>query len=72
MKAVLQTMLSAYRLLISPIVGGLGCGCRFSPSCSAYAADALRVHPWPKAVSLIARRLLRCGPWSLGGFDPVK
>jgi putative membrane protein insertion efficiency factor len=45
--------------------------CRFHPNCSAYALEALDRHPWPRALVLIAWRILRCNPFSAGGFDPV-
>lgn len=58
----------AYRLTLGQLVGG---HCRYAPSCSAYALDALRRRPLPAALSTIARRLLRCHPWHPGGYDPV-
>ncbi len=45
--------------------------CRFEPSCSQYALDALRAFPPPRALALIFRRLIRCHPWGKGGFDPL-
>jgi putative membrane protein insertion efficiency factor len=45
--------------------------CRFHPSCSAYALEALDRHSWPRAVGLIAWRLARCNPFFQGGYDPV-
>lgn len=45
--------------------------CRYHPSCSQYAIDALRRHNFIKALFLIGWRLLRCNPWSDGGYDPV-
>lgn len=60
-----------YRLSLSPLLTALGGGCRFHPSCSQYALDALALHPWPKAILLAAARVVRCGPWHPGGVDPV-
>lgn len=58
----------AYQLAISPI---LGPGCRFAPSCSSYAIEALQEHgPWRGSV-LAIRRIGRCHPFQPGGFDPV-
>jgi uncharacterized protein len=54
--------------LISP---GLPPMCRFYPSCSAYALEALDHHPWPRALRLIFWRILRCNPFCPGGYDPV-
>jgi putative membrane protein insertion efficiency factor len=57
-----------YQLLVSPL---LGPRCRFYPSCSAYAVEALRTHGPLRGLWLAARRLLRCHPWNPGGLDPV-
>lgn len=45
--------------------------CRFEPTCSSYALDALHIHGPIRAISLILIRLSKCGPWHPGGFDPV-
>ena len=70
--ALLSAPIHAYRLLLSPWMGG---SCRFSPSCSAYALEALDQHGPVKGLWLTVRRLARCHPISwLGGssgFDPV-
>lgn len=58
----------AYRKIISPLLPPT---CRFYPSCSAYAVEALTVHGALRGGWLTARRLLRCGPWHPGGLDPV-
>jgi hypothetical protein len=47
-------------------------GCRFYPSCSAYAHDAIMRYGLGKGLALSALRIARCNPWSKGGFDPVK
>ncbi|HEX3791314.1 MAG TPA: membrane protein insertion efficiency factor YidD [Pseudonocardiaceae bacterium] len=65
---VLVLAVRGYKTWISPL---LPPSCRFYPSCSAYAAEALVVHGALKGTWLAARRLLRCGPWHPGGFDPV-
>ncbi|GLZ37386.1 hypothetical protein Acsp05_10110 [Actinokineospora sp. NBRC 105648] len=57
-----------YRRWVSPL---LPPACRFYPSCSAYAAEALTVHGAARGSWLAVRRLLRCGPWHPGGLDPV-
>ena len=57
-----------YQLTISPV---LGTNCRYYPSCSAYAAQALRGHGPARGSWLAFKRILRCHPWSEGGADPV-
>jgi putative membrane protein insertion efficiency factor len=68
MKALLLALLRFYRLAVSP---SLGQHCRYYPSCSAYAAEALAVHGAFRGALLAAARLLRCNPWSRGGVDLV-
>ena len=65
---MLVLVLRFYRRWISP---ALPPSCRFSPSCSAYAIEALTVHGVLRGSWWTARRLLRCGPWHPGGVDPV-
>jgi hypothetical protein len=60
--------IEGYRRLISPF---LGQRCRFTPSCSAYAVDALRVHGAARGLWLAVRRVARCHPWNPGGSDPI-
>jgi len=68
MKAILLLLLRAYKLGISPF---LGQNCRFYPSCSEYAAEAIRQHGAGKGSLLAVRRLCKCHPWHPGGLDPV-
>lgn len=58
----------AYQRTISPM---LPPSCRYHPSCSRYAVEAIRTHGPVKGLGLGTWRLLRCNPWSLGGLDPV-
>jgi uncharacterized protein len=67
-KHALRTLVRAYRYFVSPL---LPQACRFYPSCSAYAEQALQNHGALRGGWLAARRLCRCGPWHAGGFDPV-
>ena len=61
-------VLTAYRYAISPMIGPV---CRFYPSCSQYAEQAIRRHGLMRGTWLAARRILRCNPWHCGGHDPV-
>lgn len=67
-RQALIALVRAYRLLLSPWVGNV---CRYYPSCSQYALDALHRHGAMGGTALAAWRVLRCNPWSLGGCDPV-
>jgi putative membrane protein insertion efficiency factor len=63
-----------YQLALSPALhtlAGPWCGCRFSPSCSHYALEALATHGALRGSALAARRLLKCHPWGPSGLDPV-
>ena len=68
MKRLMVLLIRGYQLLISPL---LGPRCRFYPSCSAYAIEAIGGHGALRGSYLAARRLLRCHPWNPGGLDPV-
>ena len=59
----------AYQLLISPLVGER---CKYYPSCSEYAAQAVGRYGILRGLVLAGWRLLRCNPWSHGGYDPVE
>jgi putative membrane protein insertion efficiency factor len=64
----LRFAVRAYQWTISPL---LGPACRFHPSCSHYAEEALARHGALRGGWLTARRVCRCGPWHPGGYDPV-
>jgi hypothetical protein len=66
--APLIALVRAYRYAVSPF---LGPSCRFHPSCSEYAIEALRRHGAWRGSWLSVRRILRCHPWHPGGYDPV-
>lgn len=68
MKHVLIGLLKIYRAVISPLYGDV---CKFHPTCSAYALQAVSTHGAVRGTYLTVRRLVRCHPWSLGGYDPV-
>ena len=65
---VLSVPVRAYRLIFSPWVGH---NCRYQPTCSAYALDALARHGGIKGGWLSLKRMLRCHPWGKDGYDPV-
>jgi putative membrane protein insertion efficiency factor len=65
---LLMSVVRGYRLLLSP---WLGSSCRFEPTCSAYALQALEQHGAASGAYLTVHRLVRCGPWCTGGHDPV-
>jgi putative membrane protein insertion efficiency factor len=68
MSRVLLALIGAYRYLLSPWWGR---GCRFEPTCSQYAAEAIERHGALRGSWLALRRISRCHPWRAGGFDPV-
>lgn len=74
-QTLLLGLLRLYRFVISPLLAGffnpLGFGCRFSPTCSQFAAEAVSVHGAVKGSWLATRRLCRCHPWGGSGVDPV-
>lgn len=65
---ILSLPVRAYRLVLSPYLGN---GCRFQPSCSVYALDALNRHGALKGGGLAVSRICRCHPWGGHGYDPV-
>ncbi|RZI65910.1 MAG: membrane protein insertion efficiency factor YidD [Variovorax sp.] len=67
-RRLLIGLVKAYRLLLSP---WLGQSCRFEPTCSAYAMEALERHGAATGSYLTLHRLARCQPWCKGGHDPV-
>lgn len=67
-------LVRCYQLVLSPLkyaLFGPACGCRFHPSCSAYAREAFLRHGFFHGFQLVLRRILRCHPWHPGGSDPV-
>ena len=68
MQAALIALVKTYRLMLSP---WLGSACRFEPTCSAYALQALQTHGAAAGSYLTVARLVRCHPWCAGGSDPV-
>ncbi len=76
--ATVETAARLYQRFASPLLHGLHAsllpvsgGCRYQPTCSEYAAIAISRYGWLRGMSRAFARLLRCNPWSRGGFDPV-
>ncbi|MBK1694686.1 membrane protein insertion efficiency factor YidD [Chromatium weissei] len=68
MRRILIAPIKVYQYLISPLIGP---HCRFYPSCSQYAVEAIERHGIRYGSYLAVRRLARCHPWHVGGIDPV-
>ena len=68
MKAVLLALIKGYRFLLSPWWGRQ---CRFTPTCSEFAEEAVERHGALQGAWLAMRRVSRCHPWHAGGYDPV-
>lgn len=68
MKSVCIALVRWYQLLLSPLFPP---SCRFFPTCSNYAIEALSLYSVPRGLYLIFRRILRCHPFHPGGYDPV-
>jgi len=68
MKSLLIVILRGYRYWTSPLMGR---HCRFYPTCSEYAVEAIASHGAVRGLALAVRRLGRCHPWHVGGIDPV-
>lgn len=68
MKQAIILLVRVYQWTLRPFIGA---HCRFEPSCSAYAIEAIHIHGALRGAGLSARRVLRCNPWNEGGLDPV-
>ena len=64
----LSLIIKAYQYLLSPLLGNR---CRFYPSCSSFAIQALKAHGLLRGCYFMLKRILRCHPWHPGGIDPV-
>ena len=69
LRSLVVLPIRAYQLLLSPVIGQR---CRYYPSCSEYAVQAIMRFGILRGLVLAGWRLLRCNPWSRGGFDPVE
>ncbi len=68
MQRAVMLALRGYKLVVSPL---LPSACRFSPSCSEYMLEAVRLHGVPRGIWMGLKRLGRCHPFCEGGYDPV-
>lgn len=68
MRRILVTLIRVYQWLLSPL---LGQNCRYHPSCSHYAIEAVEIHGPVRGTWMALRRVGRCHPWHEGGYDPV-
>jgi uncharacterized protein len=68
MRFVLKILIRVYQVALSPL---LGPNCRYYPTCSQYAIDAIDAHGSLRGAWLTFKRIARCHPWHEGGFDPV-
>ena len=73
-RVAIVALLRGFRLLLVPFESQVSATprlCRYEPTCSAYAEEAVRRHGVARGPVLAARRLVRCHPWARGGYDPV-
>lgn len=68
MKLLLCFFIRLYQLCLSPFIGPC---CRFAPSCSEYAIEAIQKQGPIRGIWLTLKRIMKCGPWHQGGYDPV-
>jgi putative membrane protein insertion efficiency factor len=68
LKQIFILPIKRYKKFISPL---LGKHCKYYPTCSEYAVEAIEIHGVAKGLALAAFRILRCNPWAKGGYDPV-
>ena len=68
MKRIVIWLIKGYRFFLSPLLGN---NCRYTPSCSSYAIEAVQKYGVVRGSFLTTKRIARCHPWHPGGYDPV-
>ena len=71
MKAIFIKMILLYQKRLSPLISSTGIRCKYYPSCSEYTKQAIEKYGAGKGIILGIKRILRCNPFSKGGYDPV-
>ena len=72
MKKIVIFLLKIYKKIVSPIISGCGIHCKYYPTCSEYMKQAVEKYGIVKGVLLGVKRILKCNPFSKGGYDPLK
>ncbi|MBP3708751.1 MAG: membrane protein insertion efficiency factor YidD [Clostridia bacterium] len=72
MKKIILSFIELYKKIISPVISAKGYHCKFYPSCSDYTKQAIEKYGIFKGVYLGIKRIVRCHPFSKGGYDPLK
>ena len=72
MKNIFILLIKIYKKFISPMISFLGVHCKYYPTCSEYAIEAIEKYGVIKGTFLGLKRILRCNPFSKGGYDPIK
>lgn len=72
MKIIINFLLKLYKIVFSPIFHFMGSECKFYPTCSEYTRQAIEKYGVVKGVWLGTKRILKCNPFSKGGYDPLK
>ena len=72
MKKILLFILKLYKNFISPIIKAMGVECKYYPTCSEYAKLAIEKYGCVKGIYLSIKRVIKCNPFSKGGYDPLK
>ena len=72
MKKILIFIIKKYQKIISPVLSEKGCNCKYYPTCSEYTLQAIEKYGCLKGTLLGVKRILKCNPFSKGGYDPLK